>query len=104
MSDSFNNLGATDFPCQAVQDMTVVRDLPIPPAPGTPGSDEGRAMVSCPVGLLASHALDGLQSGFLLTVVSCWCVVSLSACTQAELVCFIAPSEFLPSVPATEPL
>lgn len=41
MSDSFNKLGATEFPCDAVRDMTVVKDYTgTSPAP----TDEGRGM------------------------------------------------------------
>jgi hypothetical protein len=41
LSDSFNRLGATNFPCKAVEDMRVVAEYG-----GTGGIDEGRAMVS----------------------------------------------------------
>jgi hypothetical protein len=40
LSDSFNLLGATSFPCKAVQDTTVVAEST------AGGADEGRAMVS----------------------------------------------------------
>lgn len=48
LSDSFNVLNATKFPCKGVETLTVLNNSRGVPQEGLAGrSDEGRAMVSC---------------------------------------------------------
>jgi len=51
LSDSFNVLKETSFPCQAVQELTVMKDKTgaLQEGPAEFSRDEGRAMVSPPL-------------------------------------------------------